>query len=179
MRTLIVPLSALLLLVGCALDDEVSRPRPVRPSITEAQPAAPNARATVAARTQQVLPSVPATVPAPKPAPKPDLAKALEGKVLMSPFTLLSPILGTWAWANDAKFLMVLKDDGTVAFGSSVGVFQMADAHTMRLQFTQDNGIPITAPPQEWTTGFFENGTVLLLMRGQQAMAFKRVEVRR
>jgi hypothetical protein len=109
---------------------------------------------------------------------EPTLTEALKDKVLVSPFTMISPISGRWAWVPDASFVMVLTPEGQLQFGPTQGGFyQMISATQLRFQITQVNGVSIAGTaPQDWQVAFFENNTVLLLSKGAQAMPFKRLE---
>jgi len=171
-----VACSTVLLLVGCA-EDAAEYQKRVRESHRQQQEPAPSASARAEARyTARPAAAVPPKpVEPPKPEP-PTLDKVLAGRVLVSPWTAVSPIQGTWAWANDPAFVIIFAPDGTLRYGPSVqGVYQLTDAQTLRYQFTVMNGQPLPGQtPQDWRIGFFENGAVLVLMREQQAMLFKR-----
>lgn len=109
---------------------------------------------------------------------EPSLTEALKDKVLVSPFTMISPISGKWAWVPDPTFIMVLTPEGLFQFGPTQGGFyQMMSASQLRFQITQVNGVGIAGTNvQDWQVSFFESNTVLLLSKGAQAMPFKRVE---
>lgn len=109
---------------------------------------------------------------------EPTLTDVLKDKVLISPYTLISPISGKWAWVPDPTFVLILTQEGQMQYGPTQGGFyQMMSPTQIRFQITQVNGVSVGGTaPQDWQVAFFENNTVLLLSRGAQAMPFKRVE---
>lgn len=113
----------------------------------------------------------------PKPV-EPTLTDVLKDKVLVSPYTLTSPIMGKWAWVPDSTFVMVLTQEGVLQYGpTQAGFYQMISPTAIRFQITQVNGVSVGGTsPQDWQVAFFENNTVLLLSKGAQAMPFRRVE---
>jgi len=126
---------------------------------------------------QKPTPPAPVVVEPVKPK-APTLTDMLKDKVLISPYTLISPISGKWAWVPDPTFVMVLTQEGQMQYGPTQGGFyQMTSPTQIRFQITQVNGVSVGGTqPQDWQVAFFENNTVLLLSRGAQAMPFKRVE---
>jgi hypothetical protein len=106
------------------------------------------------------------------------LVDILKDKVLVSPYTLVSPISGKWAWVPDPTFIMTLTSEGQMQYGPTQGGFyQMVSPTQIRFQITQVNGVSIGGTaPQDWQVSFFESNTVLLLSKGAQAMPFKRLE---
>lgn len=168
-----------LLLVGCATDDYGATSRQVKQG----------AVSTVQAKDDPALKSIPVRERIPE-SPKstskaetpsvpksPTLAEALQGKQLVSPWTSVSPVQGSWVWANDASFIVIFGADGSLRYGPSiVGIYQLLDAQTLRYQLMQMNGQPMPGQgPQDWKIGLFEQGAVLVLMREQVAMVFKRM----
>lgn len=165
-------------LFGCATDPPV----PQRPPVTVASPS----RAPV--QPQRDLEKIPVrAIEAPKPAPapaasrppeptkEPTLAEAVAGKTLMSPFTVISPVLGHWVWINDPNFVLVFQPDGTLVYGRAQGVYQLKSESLLVLQFTVLAGMPTQDVPQEWTVQFFDNRATLLLTNARnQAQVFKR-----
>jgi hypothetical protein len=109
---------------------------------------------------------------------EPTLTDILKDKVLVSPYTLVSPISGKWAWVPDPTFIMTLTSEGNMQYGPTQGGFyQMVSPTQIRFQITQVNGVSIGGTaPQDWQVSFFESNTVLLLSKGAQAMPFKRLE---
>lgn len=109
---------------------------------------------------------------------EPSLVDVLKDKVLVSPYTLVSPISGKWAWVPDPGFLLVLTSEGQMQYGpQQSGFYQMLSPTLIRFQITTVNGVSVGGTqPQDWQVAFFENNTVLLLSKGAQAMPFKRVE---
>ncbi len=185
MRILALTVAALAL-AACATTEELPKPAP-RPAAAVPQPGrAPNSDPSIrnlpvhAITTTPPAPAAPAPVPVPAPATKPaerTLADGLAGTVLVSPWTFISRLQGSWQWANDPNFIATFKADGTVDWGPASGAYQMADASTVLYQLTAVNGQALAGQaPQRWRAEFFENGTVLVLTQGGQAMLFKRKE---
>lgn len=109
---------------------------------------------------------------------EPTLVDVLKDKVLVSPYTLVSPIAGRWSWVPDQAFILILTPDGQMQYGpQQTGFYQMISPTSIRFQITTVNGVSVGGTqPQDWQVAFFENNTVLLLSKGAQAMPFKRVE---
>lgn len=189
-RALLGSVVVLLTLVGCATVDDPPKPQKWGPAPTASKDDPSLKSIPVRDRTPQAAPSQAKAKPEPtkspeqviadvtKPKASPSLTDVLKDKVLVSPYTMISPIAGKWAWVPDPTFVMVLTPEGQLQFGpTQAGFFQMVSPTAIRFQITQVNGVSVGGTaPQDWAVAFFENNTVLLLSKGAQAMPFKRLE---
>jgi hypothetical protein len=106
-------------------------------------------------------------------------ASAKRPPVSASPYFFMASYLGRWQWPNDPTFLLTFNERNQVEYGPFFrGVYRMIDERTIELNLTGHSGnfVGKKVGPILFRLEFFENGSVMVLRQGDQAIVLNRLQ---